>query len=77
VVILVKDEGLGFTDDEKQHLFEKFQKPLRREKEELTGLGLGLYLSRTVVELHGGRIDLISRPDEGSTFFVVLPKRRR
>lgn len=77
VVILVKDEGLGFTDDEKQHLFEKFQKPLRREKEELTGLGLGLYLSRAVVELHGGRIDLISRPDEGSTFFVVLPKRRR
>jgi PAS domain S-box-containing protein len=77
VVILVKDEGLGFTDDEKDHIFEKFQKPLRREKEELTGLGLGLYLSRTVVELHGGRIDLISRPDEGSTFFVVLPKRRR
>ncbi len=77
VVVLVRDEGLGFSDEEKQHLFEKFQKPMRREKEELTGLGLGLYLSRAVVELHGGRIDLISRPDEGSTFFVVLPKRRR
>ncbi len=77
VVVLVKDEGLGFTDEEKQHVFDKFQRPMRREKEELTGLGLGLHLSRAVVELHGGRIDLISRPDEGSTFFVVLPKRHR
>lgn len=77
VVVLVKDEGLGFTDEEKLHVFDKFQRPARREKEGLTGLGLSLHLSRAVVELHGGRIDLISRPDEGSTFFVVLPKRRR
>jgi len=77
VVISVRDQGLGFTEEEREHLFEKFAKPLRREKEEMAGLGLGLYLSRVVVEAHGGRVELVSRAGEGSTIFVILPKRRR
>jgi PAS domain S-box-containing protein len=77
VVISVRDEGLGFSEEEKTHLFEKFAKPLQREKQESAGLGLGLYLSRAVVEAHGGRIELVSRQGEGSTVFVILPKRRR
>jgi signal transduction histidine kinase len=59
------------SESEQAHIFDRFS----RSVSELNygGLGLGLYISRWVVEAHGGRISVESRPGEGATFTVELP----
>jgi len=71
VVLEVKDHGIGMAEDERRRIFERFGRgvPVRH----YGGLGLGLYLVRRLVEAHGGRISVESRPGGGSTFTVELP----
>ncbi|HYO64669.1 MAG TPA: GAF domain-containing sensor histidine kinase [Archangium sp.] len=71
VVLGVRDHGIGMPEGERERLFERFGRgvPVRH----YGGLGLGLYLTRQLVEAHGGRISMESRPGEGSTFTVELP----
>jgi signal transduction histidine kinase len=66
----VVDEGLGIPEADQLRLFERFH---RAEGNGLPGLGLGLYITRMLVEAHGGRIDVASVPGEGSAFTVWLP----
>jgi len=70
VVLEVKDHGIGMAEDERRRIFERFGRgvPVRH----YGGLGLGLYLVRRLVEAHGGRISVESRPGGGSTFTVEL-----
>jgi signal transduction histidine kinase len=71
-VLSVTDFGMGIPDAEQQHIFE----PFRRSKltgTEIPGVGLGLFVSRRIVEAHAGRIEVHSHPGEGSRFEVVLP----
>jgi two-component system, OmpR family, phosphate regulon sensor histidine kinase PhoR len=72
--ILVADSGPGIPLPEQQRIFEKFY----RSGPELTrrsgGTGLGLYISRELVERMGGRIDVHSHPGAGATFAVELPR---
>jgi len=70
VRVSVRDEGAGMTAETQQHLFERFY----RASDEVEGAGLGLYMSRAIVEAHGGTISAVSAPGEGSTFTVVLPQ---
>ncbi len=71
VVVSVSDEGWGIPPDEVPHLFERFFRS--RTTRGSQGLGLGLYISRLIVEAHGGRIWCASEVGKGSTFFFTLP----
>ena len=69
----VKDFGLGIDGSILPHIFDKFYRN-HRNRAQIRGTGLGLYLSRAIVQAHGGQISVNSKVDEGSTFtFTVLP----
>jgi signal transduction histidine kinase len=72
----VKDFGLGMDANVLPHVFDKFYRN-HRNRSQIGGTGLGLYLSKTIVEAHGGTISVVSKADQGSTFsFTVLPYSR-
>jgi signal transduction histidine kinase len=69
----VKDFGLGIDANILPHVFDKFYRN-HRNRAQIGGTGLGLYLSRAIVQAHGGQISVSSKVNEGSTFtFTVLP----
>ena len=70
--IEVQDQGPGVKPGDEQRIFEQFE---RGEKGTggARGLGLGLYISKQLVEAHGGRISLHSKPGDGTVFTVMLP----
>jgi len=74
VVIAVRDTGVGIPAEEQARIFDEFYQvgPGRAQE----GTGLGLALTRRLVELHGGRLDVASEPGVGSTFSVHLPLRQ-
>ncbi|MEG3918732.1 ATP-binding protein [Microcoleus sp. T3_A4] len=72
-VFQIKDTGIGIPENQRSLLFQKFQQldsPYRRE---YGGTGLGLALTKQLVELHGGAIEVNSKVDVGSTFTVFIP----
>jgi signal transduction histidine kinase len=72
-VISIEDQGRGMTAAEQSRLFMPFCKT-EAGKNLLDGDGIGLYLSRLIVQQHGGEIKVSSEPAKGSSFAVVLPK---
>lgn len=74
VVISIKDSGIGIPAEDMPHLFQKFYRVDNKDTREIGGTGLGLYLSRRLVEIMGGRIWAESIYTQGSTFFVELPR---
>jgi signal transduction histidine kinase len=73
VVIRVKDEGIGVTDEDRAHLFEPFFRADRSRTRTSGGLGLGLLLAKRIVEAHGGTLSIDSAPDVGTTARIELP----
>ncbi|MBN8467642.1 PAS domain-containing protein [Corallococcus exiguus] len=73
VCVSVKDEGIGIPKEEQAHLFERFFRARNAPISGFGGLGLGLYISRDIIERHGGRIWVESEVEHGSTFHFVLP----
>jgi signal transduction histidine kinase len=71
----VRDMGVGIPEEMLPHIFDQFYRVPSVEVQNgpHVGLGLGLYISRKIVERHGGHIDVQSFPKQGSTFTVVLP----
>jgi signal transduction histidine kinase len=69
----VTDTGPGIAEDELGRIFERFWQVVGGDKR---GLGLGLYISKCIIEAHGGRIWAESQPEAGSTFFFTLPGAR-
>ncbi|MDZ8027058.1 MAG: response regulator [Nostoc sp. DedQUE01] len=67
--INIQDTGPGISKQDQAILFERF----RQGKHQRSGSGLGLYLSRCIIEAHQGTIDVISEPGQGSTFTIRLP----
>lgn len=67
----VQDNGVGITREEQSQLFQKFNRLDRHS--EIEGHGLGLLIVRQMVERMGGRVGVQSKPNEGSTFYFVLP----
>jgi signal transduction histidine kinase len=71
----VADKGQGISSEEVELIFERLYRS--DEAQEESGQGLGLAISKRIVELHGGRIWAESEPGKGSTFFFTLPLRAR
>jgi len=71
VEVSVADRGVGIAPDDLPYIFERFYRAEEARKTE--GVGLGLYITRQLVEAHGGRIRVESRPGVGSTFYFMLP----
>jgi signal transduction histidine kinase len=71
--VRVSDHGIGLSADQIERLFQPFTRLYHGQ--EIQGAGLGLYISKAIVEAHGGRISVESAPGQGSTFMVTLPQR--
>jgi signal transduction histidine kinase len=72
VVVMIKDNGPGIAPEIIPHLFTKFK--AKSEK----GLGLGLYISKNIIEAHHGKIEAYNNPNsKGATFVVTLPLKDR
>ncbi|MDD3926972.1 MAG: ATP-binding protein [bacterium] len=69
--IAVTDRGIGISARDMEHLFERFYRVEDKHKSE--GLGLGLYITKALVEAHGGHIRVESKPGKGSRFSFTLP----
>ncbi len=71
VLFQVSDHGIGISPETQKHLFERFY----RDEGEVVrgGTGLGLFISKQIIDAHGGRIWAESRPGEGSTFNFTIP----
>jgi two-component system, OmpR family, phosphate regulon sensor histidine kinase PhoR len=69
----VRDEGLGFPQSEQERIFERFHRLDPHLSRGIGGTGLGLYISRELVERMHGRIWAQSEPGQGSTFYIELP----
>jgi signal transduction histidine kinase len=76
VVFRVRDQGVGMSAEDAAIAFEPFRRSAGM-RDQVPGSGLGLYIVRRLVEAHGGRITLRTRPGEGSTFEVTLPATPR
>jgi len=73
-IISVVDQGDGIPPDELSHLFQRFTRGRAGPKGDSSGLGLGLYIARLIVEAHGGRMWADSAVGHGSTFAFALPR---
>lgn len=71
LVVTIADTGPGISRAEQQHVFEPYWSAARNGK---TGTGLGLFITRGIVEAHGGHIWVESEPGRGTKFFFTLPR---
>jgi signal transduction histidine kinase len=69
--IAVEDDGPGIPERDLDRVFEGF---CQLQDSDARGLGLGLYISRAIIDAHGGRIWATSRPGAGSTFSFTVPR---
>jgi len=76
-VIAVVDRGMGIRPEDRERIFEKFVRAPVPEVESVPGAGLGLTLVAHIVEAHGGRIEVASEPEHGSTFSLLFPLEER
>jgi signal transduction histidine kinase len=73
VTFYVKDTGKGISEHMHDHIFERFRQEQESTNRRFGGTGLGLPISRGIVELLGGKLWLQSKPGKGSTFFFSIP----
>jgi signal transduction histidine kinase len=74
IVVRISDTGIGIPHDEIKYIFTKFYRAKNGKKADTEGMGIGLYLSRNIVEKHKGKINVESIGEgKGTTFTVVLP----
>ncbi len=74
VQFYIKDTGMGIPPEDASHLFQKFYRIDNSATRSIGGTGLGLFISRKIIELSKGRIWVESKLNEGSTFYINLPR---
>jgi signal transduction histidine kinase len=73
--VSVSDQGIGIPQASLGHLFERFYRAENAEAQHISGMGVGLYLVKEIVGLHGGEIEVSSTEGAGSRFTIRLPRR--
>src|ERR1700690_1056015 len=73
VCIIIQDTGMGIPEEALPHLFEKFYR-VRETEDKVAGTGLGLSICKQIVQGHGGRIEVKSKPGVGTSFSAMLPR---
>ncbi|HOU12670.1 MAG TPA: ATP-binding protein [Anaerolineae bacterium] len=76
VAFEVTDTGVGISVEDQRRLFSRFHRVMQSRDDNVRGLGLGLYVTKAIVEAHGGYIQVVSEVGGGSTFTLVLPAMR-
>ncbi len=74
VVVTVSDQGVGIPFEEQSRVFERFFRGARERNQRTQGAGLGLYLVKSIVEAHSGRIWVESNPGGGAAFSFAIPR---
>ena len=74
ICLKIKDEGKGISEEEIPRIFQRFYRG--KDVREEDGIGIGLYLTRQIVEEQNGYLQVVSKVGEGTEFFVYLPKER-
>jgi signal transduction histidine kinase len=74
VTVRVSDLGIGIAPEDQQRVFQRFDQVLATTDASKGGFGLGLWLTRNLVDAHGGSIAICSSPGAGATFTITLPK---
>ncbi|HSW81285.1 MAG TPA: ATP-binding protein [Candidatus Saccharimonas sp.] len=74
VSVVVTDSGIGIPPEDVPHLFQKFYRVDNSDTREIGGTGLGLYISRRLIESNNGHIGVTSTYGKGSTFYIQLPR---
>jgi signal transduction histidine kinase len=71
---IVEDRGQGITPEEQKELFQPFKRLTSAEKSNIPGTGLGLFVSRKLVEAQGGTLSLESAPGKGTKVTITIPR---
>jgi two-component system, OmpR family, phosphate regulon sensor histidine kinase PhoR len=71
--VSVIDEGIGVSPEYFDHIFERFYRVCNIASRQYSGIGLGLYVAKAIVEAHGGKIGFTNNQGMGSTFYFTLP----
>jgi len=72
-LVRIDDHGIGISDEDKLHLFDRFYRSGNPNTRTISGFGIGLYVSAEIVKLHGGTIGVESEIGKGSSFWFDLP----
>jgi len=73
VCLQVCDTGIGIDEEDQPHIFERFYRGRQVRQSKITGTGLGLAIVKEIVEIHSGKIEIISNLGKGSTFNIWIP----
>ena len=75
IKLSITDNGIGIKESDLPHIFDRFWRAETSRHQK--GLGLGLSLAKTIVNLHNGKIEVQSKVGKGSTFEITLPLRQK
>jgi signal transduction histidine kinase len=72
-VVEVRDSGIGIPVEDLPHVFERFYRASKDRSRKVAGVGLGLSIAQSIVQRHGGELQVQSTPGVGSTFRILIP----